>query len=112
MKLIISPKDNGNKLVLQNVETFMPEGNTLGVVFNNGAQTELPVPTSLVLGYGALEPSTNETCQMTRPVSTLSDFEYDDDLGWGPDQNDTHLEIRTSRAAAVVIVFLDRSANY
>jgi hypothetical protein len=54
MKLIISPKDNGNKLVLQNVETFMPEGNTLGVVFNNGARRNYPFQH---IWYWATEPS-------------------------------------------------------
>jgi hypothetical protein len=43
MKLVISPKDNGNKLVLEDVETFMPEGPTLGVVFTDGVRRNYPL---------------------------------------------------------------------
>ena len=43
MRLILSPKDNSNKLVLENVETFQPEGETLGVVFKDGVQRNYPL---------------------------------------------------------------------
>ena len=43
MNLIISPKDNGNKLALCDVETFMPEGPTLGVVFCDGSRRNYPM---------------------------------------------------------------------
>ena len=43
MKLILSPKDNGNKLVLRFVETFMLEGPTLGVVFKDGSRRNYPL---------------------------------------------------------------------
>jgi hypothetical protein len=43
MNLIISPKDNSNKLLLKDVETFMPEGPTLGVVFKDGSRRNYPL---------------------------------------------------------------------
>ena len=43
MKLIISPKDNINKLELSGVETFALEGCTLLVVFNNGTTRNYPL---------------------------------------------------------------------
>ncbi len=43
MNLILSPKDNGNKLLLKGVETFMPEGPTLGVVFSDGRRRNFPL---------------------------------------------------------------------
>jgi len=42
MNLILSPKDNGNKLELE-VETFMLEGDTLGVVMNDGSRRNYPL---------------------------------------------------------------------
>lgn len=43
MKLILSPKDNINKLTLQNVETFAIEGNTLLVIFTDGRSRNYPL---------------------------------------------------------------------
>lgn len=43
MELILSPKDNINKLVLWDVETFCLEGNTLLVVFANGGTRNYPL---------------------------------------------------------------------
>lgn len=43
MDLILSPKDNGNKMLLKDVETFMPEGPTLGVVFADGRRRNYPL---------------------------------------------------------------------
>lgn len=63
MNLIISPKDNGNKLRLTNVETFMPEGHTLGVVFTDGSRRNFPMEH---LWYWATEPSDTPR---TKPVA-------------------------------------------
>lgn len=43
MNLILSPKDNMNKIVLENVETFALEGNTLVVIFNDGTFRNYPL---------------------------------------------------------------------
>ena len=43
MKLILSPKDNINKIELNNVETFALEGNTLLVVFKDGKTRNYPL---------------------------------------------------------------------
>lgn len=43
MKLILSPKDNINKLELKNVETFCLEGRTLLVVFTDGRTRNYPL---------------------------------------------------------------------
>ncbi len=43
MELILSPKDNINKLVLKNVETFALEGNTLLVVYQDGRTRNFPL---------------------------------------------------------------------
>ena len=42
MKLILSPKDNINKLELDNVETYCMEGNTLLVIFSDGRCRNYP----------------------------------------------------------------------
>ena len=43
MNLILSPKDNINKLTVKNVETFALEGNTLLVVFEDGRTRNYPL---------------------------------------------------------------------
>lgn len=43
MKLILSPKDNINKMELENVETFCQEGRTLLVVFKDGHSRNYPM---------------------------------------------------------------------
>ena len=43
MNLILSPKDNINKLTLTDVETFALEGNTLLVVFKDGRTRNYPL---------------------------------------------------------------------
>lgn len=43
MKLILSPKDNLNKVTLENVQTFALEGNTLLVIFENGEARNYPL---------------------------------------------------------------------
>lgn len=43
MKLQLSPKDNINKIMLNNVETFTLEGNTLLVVFDDGRTRNYPL---------------------------------------------------------------------
>lgn len=43
MKLIISPKDNVNKMELKDVETFAVEGETLLVVFTDGKTRNYPL---------------------------------------------------------------------
>ena len=43
MRLIISPKDNINKITLENVETFAIEGSTLLVVYNDGRCRNYPM---------------------------------------------------------------------
>lgn len=43
MKLILSPKDNLNKIVLEDVATFALEGNTLVVVFETGRTRNYPL---------------------------------------------------------------------
>jgi hypothetical protein len=43
MKLVLSPKDNINKIELENVETFCLEGNTLLVIFENGRTRNYPL---------------------------------------------------------------------
>ena len=43
MELILSAKDNVNKLVLFNVETFALEGATLLVVFEDGRTRNFPL---------------------------------------------------------------------
>lgn len=43
MKLVISPKDNLNKIELDNVETFALEGDTLLVVFEDGKARNYPL---------------------------------------------------------------------
>ena len=43
MKLILSPKDNINKLELKNVETFCIEGSTLLVIFEDGRTRNYPM---------------------------------------------------------------------
>ena len=43
MNLTLSPKDNLNKLVLENVSTFAVEGPTLLVVFENGKTRNYPL---------------------------------------------------------------------
>ena len=43
MNLIISPKDNINKVVLKEVETFTLEGNTLLVVYQDGRTRNFPL---------------------------------------------------------------------
>jgi len=43
MNLILSPKDNINKITLENVETFALEGNTLLVVFIDGRTRNYPL---------------------------------------------------------------------
>lgn len=58
MDLIISPKDNGNKIVVKNVETFMPEGPTLGVVFNDGRRRNYPL--EHIWWYGPKQPSAED----------------------------------------------------
>ena len=42
-KLILSPKDNIGKIVLQNVDTFCLEGDTLLVVFEDGGTRNYPL---------------------------------------------------------------------
>ena len=63
MRLIISPKDNGNKLQLKDVETFMPEGNTLGVVFTDGSRRNYPL--EHIWYYGTPAEEANE--ERTKP---------------------------------------------
>ena len=43
MKLILSPKDNVNKITLDDVETFALEGETLLVVFTDGVTRNYPL---------------------------------------------------------------------
>ena len=43
MKLILSPKDNINKITLHNVETFAIEGCTLLVVYEDGKTRNFPM---------------------------------------------------------------------
>ena len=43
MDLIISPKDNINKIVLKEVETFVLEGSTLLVVYEDGRTRNFPL---------------------------------------------------------------------
>ena len=43
MNLILSPKDNINKMTVKNVETFALEGNTLLVVFEDGRTRNYPL---------------------------------------------------------------------
>jgi len=43
MNLILSPKDNLNKIVLGNVHTFALEGATLLVVFDDGRTRNYPL---------------------------------------------------------------------
>ncbi len=43
MNLTISPRDSSNKLILKNVEAFMPESETLGVVFQDGTRRNYPL---------------------------------------------------------------------
>lgn len=42
MNLKLSPKDNINHIILENVETFCLEGSTLLVVFNDGRCRNYP----------------------------------------------------------------------
>lgn len=42
MDIILSPRDNVNKLILKNVETFATEGETLLVVFKDGRCRNYP----------------------------------------------------------------------
>ncbi len=43
MDLIISPKDNINKLTLKDIDSFCLEGETLLVVYNNGQTRNYPL---------------------------------------------------------------------
>ena len=43
MKLILSPKDNLNKITLENVATFALEGQTLLVVYEDGETRNYPL---------------------------------------------------------------------
>jgi len=43
MEIILSPKDNINKIELRNVETFTLEGDTLLVVFKDGKARNYPL---------------------------------------------------------------------
>lgn len=43
MNLILSPKDNLNKITLKDVETFALEGGTLLVVFKDGRARNYPL---------------------------------------------------------------------
>lgn len=43
MTVIISPKDNANKLELKDVETFALEGDTLLIVFSDGRSRNYPL---------------------------------------------------------------------
>lgn len=43
MKLILSPKDNLGKMVLENVKSFAVEGPTLLVVFEDGHTRNYPL---------------------------------------------------------------------
>ena len=43
MKLLLSPKDNLGKMVLENVHSFSLEGNTLLIVFENGRTRNYPL---------------------------------------------------------------------
>lgn len=43
MKLILSPKDNLNKITLEEVKTFALEGETLLVVFESGKTRNYPL---------------------------------------------------------------------
>ena len=43
MKLILSPKDNINKIELKDVETYCQEGNTVLVIFTNGRARNYPM---------------------------------------------------------------------
>lgn len=43
MNLIISPRDSCNKIILKDVEAFMPEAETLGVVFTDGRRRNYPL---------------------------------------------------------------------
>jgi len=43
MKLILSPKDNLNKITLDKVQTFALEGPTLLVVFESGETRNYPL---------------------------------------------------------------------
>jgi hypothetical protein len=43
MKLVLSPKDNVNKISLENVEVFAQEGRTLLVVFSDGRTRNYPL---------------------------------------------------------------------
>ncbi len=62
MKLILSPKDNANKLLLEQVEAFFLEGQTLGVVFKDGSRRNYPL--EHIWWYGT--PATNR--QRTKPL--------------------------------------------
>jgi hypothetical protein len=42
-KLILSPRDNLGKMILENVSTFALEGETLLVVFENGRTRNYPL---------------------------------------------------------------------
>lgn len=63
MNLIISPKDNPNKLKLENVESFFLEGETLGIVLENGQRRNYPL--RHIWWYGT-EPDFDSN--RTRPV--------------------------------------------
>ncbi len=43
MKLVLSPKDNINKITLDEVETFAVEGPTLLVVYKDGRARNYPL---------------------------------------------------------------------
>lgn len=43
MKLLLSPKDNLGKIILEDVKTYALEGNTLLVIFNDGTTRNYPL---------------------------------------------------------------------
>ena len=43
MKLLLSPKDNVGKMVLDDVQSFALEGETLLIVFSNGRTRNYPL---------------------------------------------------------------------
>ena len=63
MKLILSPKDNCNKMEFE-VETFFLEGDTLGVVMPDGTRRNYPL--IHLWWYGTDKDSVNEN--RTRPL--------------------------------------------
>lgn len=79
MQLILSPKDNLNKIILENVETFALEGQTLLVVFEDGHTRNYPL---MHLWYYRSDVDNHKLAKVDKAVEDLWEKLRESDFGW------------------------------